>query len=214
VICKGNMSLPAKTVIRMIFLTVLLIFSGAAGVSAADIYHFNDNGGENYYTNIPGPGRAKVRLPLIGEKKNKMKWSPAASAYQKDAYEPVIASAGRHFAVDPNLIRAVIKAESNYNERAVSPKGALGLMQLMPATARDMNVTDPFDPVANIHGGVRYLSQLLWAFNGDFSLALAAYNAGPARVSSRSGIPHFPETRAYVGRVLNLYNNLKKRNEI
>lgn len=197
-----------------IFLLSLLI--GADISTAADIYLFNDIGGENYYTNIPGPGRARVRLPLIGEKKSKMKmkWNPAAAAYKKDAYEPAIAAAGRHFAVDPNLIRAVIKAESNYNEQAVSPKGARGLMQLMPATAREMGVADVFDPAQNIHGGVKYLSRLLDALDGNLPLALAAYNAGPARVIGRNRIPPIDETRSYVERVLTLYGNLKERNTL
>lgn len=116
--------------------------------------------------------------------------------------------------MDPDIIRAVITAESNYNEQAVSPKGALGLMQLMPMTAREMGVEDAFDPVQNIYGGVRYLSGLLDTLNDDLPLALAAYNAGPSRVLEQKRIPPIPETLSYVERVLNLYRNFKGRNAL
>ena len=180
-------------------------------MSAAEIYCFRDNGGVNYYTNVPGPGRTKVRLPLIGEKRHKAKLNPDRG---DETYEPVISSASRYFVVDADIVRAVIKAESNYNPRAVSPKGAMGLMQLMPDTAREMGVADLFDPEANIHGGVKYLSQLLGLLNGDLPLVLAAYNAGPLRVVGKNRIPPIPETRNYVERVLKYYKNLKGRNTL
>ncbi len=108
--------------------------------------------------------------------------------------------------LDPDLIRAVIKAESNFNPQAVSRKGALGLMQLMPLTARDMGVADPFDPEENIHGGARYLYELLRMSGQNLLWALAAYNAGPARVAQK-GIPE--ETRNYVKTVLSHYRKYK-----
>ena len=194
----------------ILFLVILLALWGGS-VSAAGIYCFRDNGGVNYYTNVPGPGRTKVRLPLIGEKRHKAKLNPD---HGDETYEPVISSASRHFVVDADIVRAVIRAESNYNARAVSPKGAMGLMQLMPDTAREMGVADPFDPEANIHGGVKYLSQLLVLLNGELPLALAAYNAGPSRVVGKNRIPPIPETRNYVERVLKYYNNLKGRNTL
>jgi len=177
----------------------------------ADMYMFRDQGGGVYFTNVPGEGRFKVRLPLKKEKaRTKKGQNPAhtASDPQKLTYEPVIATAGEYFAVDPDLIRAVIKAESNFNPRAVSPKGATGLMQLMPGTAEDLGVDDPFDPAENIFGGTKYLSQLLDILNGDLPLALAAYNAGPLRVIGKNSIPHIPETRDYVARVLKYYKKL------
>jgi soluble lytic murein transglycosylase-like protein len=174
----------------------------------ADVYMFRDKGGGVCFTNVPGEGRFKVRLPLKKEKartKKGQNTAHTASDPQKLTYEPVIATAGEYFAVDPDLIRAVIKAESNFNPRAVSPKGATGLMQLMPGTAEDLGVDDPFDPVENIFGGTKYLSRLLDILNGNLPLALAAYNAGPLRVIGKNRIPHIPETRDYVARVLKYY---------
>jgi soluble lytic murein transglycosylase-like protein len=119
--------------------------------------------------------------------------------------DAAIAMAAARHNVDPNLVRAVIKVESNFNANAVSRKGAMGLMQLMPATARQLNVKNPFDPEQNIDAGVRHLKQLLENFGGDVSLTLAAYNAGAGAVARSAGIPHFAETQNYVRRITNLY---------
>ena len=107
--------------------------------------------------------------------------------------------------LDPRLVQALMQAESAYNPRAVSRKGAIGLMQLMPATARDLAVPDPYDPEQNIRGGVTYLRQMLDLFDGRVELALAAYNAGPGAVQRHHGIPPYAETQQYVQRVLTLY---------
>ena len=113
-------------------------------------------------------------------------------------------AAARHN-VDPNLVRAVVKVESNFNPNAVSRKGAMGLMQLMPSTARSLKVKNPFDPEQNVDAGVRHLKQLLESYGGDVKLTLAAYNAGSGAVARSAGVPHFAETQNYVRRITNLY---------
>jgi len=113
-------------------------------------------------------------------------------------------AASRHN-VDPNLVRAVIKVESNFNPNAVSRKGAMGLMQLMPQTARQLKVANPFDPQQNVDAGVRHLKQLMESYGGDVKLTLAAYNAGQGAVARSAGVPHFAETRNYVKRITQLY---------
>jgi soluble lytic murein transglycosylase-like protein len=118
--------------------------------------------------------------------------------------ESIVMAAARH-SVDPNLVRAVIKVESNFNSNAVSRKGAMGLMQLMPSTARSLKVQNPFDPEQNVDAGVRHLKQLLENYDGDVNLTLAAYNAGAGAVARSAGVPHFAETQNYVRRITNLY---------
>ena len=116
-----------------------------------------------------------------------------------------IEEAARRHNVDPNLVRSVIKVESNFNPNAVSRKGAMGLMQLMPATARSLNVSNPFDPQQNVDAGVRHLRKLLDSYGGDVRLSLAAYNAGAGAVARSAGVPRFGETRNYVRRITQLY---------
>ena len=118
-----------------------------------------------------------------------------------------IEQAARRHNVDVNLVRALIRVESNFNSKAVSRKGAMGLMQLMPSTARQLKVTNPFDPDQNVDAGVRHLKKLLQDFNGNVKLSLAAYNAGAGAVHRNAGIPNFAETRNYVSRITALYNS-------
>lgn len=121
----------------------------------------------------------------------------------------VISGAGERHQIDPDFINSVIRAESGFNSRAVSKKGAQGLMQLMPHTASQLGVGNPFDPQANVEGGTRYLRALLEKYNFDVPKALAAYNAGPMRVDHYRGIPPYTETQAYVARVIRDFNRQK-----
>jgi soluble lytic murein transglycosylase-like protein len=125
-------------------------------------------------------------------------------ASQEEINSSIVMAAARHN-VDPNLVRAVVKVESNFNSNAVSRKGAMGLMQLMPSTARSLKVKNPFDPDQNVDAGVRHLKQLLENYGGNVDLTLAAYNAGSGAVARSAGIPRFAETQNYVRRITNLY---------
>jgi hypothetical protein len=127
--------------------------------------------------------------------------------------DEVVNSASDRYRLDPDLVKSVIKAESGFNARAVSPKGAQGLMQLMPGTASQLGVPNPFDPRANVEGGAKYLRELLERYNFDLVKALAAYNAGPLRVEQFGGVPPYYETRAYVARVVRDFNKKKAAQE-
>ena len=140
--------------------------------------------------------RAPGTFSLDAERKSVVAAQPADP-------EPVIREAAAEHQISFALVKAVVAAESSFNPRALSRAGAQGLMQLMPGTAKDLGVQDPFDPASNIDGGTRYLSGLLRTF-GDERLALAAYNAGPARVARLGRVPEIPETQAYVEKVLRL----------
>ena len=133
----------------------------------------------------------------------------AAPAANASDLKTIIAAASTQHQIDADFIASVIAAESANNPHAVSRKGALGLMQLMPATAGKLGVKDSFDPADNVDGGVRYLRELLLLYNGDVAKALAAYNAGPQRVDQYKGVPPYRETHAYVARIINDFNRKK-----
>jgi soluble lytic murein transglycosylase-like protein len=159
----------------------------------------------NYIESRPklDSGVPKVKGKLAGQDPNysRAAGNRSVSAAEIDRY--INEAAARHH-VDPNLVRALIKVESNYNPGAVSPKGAMGLMQLMPATARKYEVRNPLDAAQNVEAGVRHLKGLLVNFGGDVSLSLAAYNAGQGAVERNGGIPPYAETRNYVKRITRL----------
>jgi len=135
--------------------------------------------------------------------------SPGLAPASTKDLQTIIGEASASSRIDADFIASVIRAESANNPRAISPKGAQGLMQLMPQTANSLGVKDSFNPEANVDGGVRYLRELLLQYNGDAAKALAAYNAGPQRVQQYHGVPPYRETHAYVARVINDYNRKK-----
>jgi soluble lytic murein transglycosylase-like protein len=173
--------------------------------ASAEIYMYRDARGRRYFSTAPAsPGytRYTPRTAELPTMRFYGRRDTASSRARREALEPIISEvAGRH-RVDPALVKAVIRTESNFISYARSPKGAVGLMQLMPATARRHNVWRVFDPRENIEGGVRHLRLLLDQYNGNVRLALAAYNAGDGAVSRHGGVPPYPETIEYLQRVL------------
>ncbi len=177
-----------------------------AGGLAKNVYVYKDHKGVVHFTDAPT--ESKFRLFKIMASGGTVK----RKIYRIDQthIETLITKAARTYNLEPALIKAVIKAESAFDPRAVSYKGAKGLMQLMPETAREMNVTDAFNPGENIAGGSRYLRYLLDRYKGDMRLAVAAYNMGPERIGKNKSIPPIRETRLYLKRVMEYYQDYKK----
>lgn len=176
----------------------------------ANVYSYTAEDGTVFLSNIPTDKRYKV---LVSDRPEQRVEAPADKVRpaspglaSKAAYERMVEEVAQAYALDGALLHAVISVESHYNPRAVSRKGATGLMQLMPGTAQRYGVSDAFDPVQNLHGGAKYLRDLLKLFNSDMSLALAAYNAGEnAVIRNGNRIPPIRETRDYVPKVLGYY---------
>lgn len=174
----------------------------AANPVWADIYKHIDEEGVLHLTNVPSDPKAKYVMVM---REKRILFNPGIDVSK---YDDLITRAANKYNLDSALIKAVIKAESNFNHRAVSPVGAQGLMQLMPKTASSLNVDDSFHPQKNIDGGARYLRYLLNTYRGNLDLALAAYNAGEKAVAKyHYNIPPYRETQNYVKRVQNFYRS-------
>jgi soluble lytic murein transglycosylase len=187
-------------------LVVLLLAAATTFIALApafaDVFAYKDGNGVLTFTNVPNhTGYRRV----IREGNTPSSVGSGGSA----AYEDVIRSISVRHSMDADLVRAVIRAESDFNSTARSHKGAMGLMQLMPDTARLHNVADAFNPVDNVEGGVRHLKMLLERYQGNLEFSLAAYNAGSSAVEKYGGIPPFAETREYVRRVLRFYDSYR-----
>jgi soluble lytic murein transglycosylase-like protein len=196
---------------RQFLLIGVIILLGSLGsvtvlpIAFADIYKYVDDSGVIHLTNVPTSQNAKYVL-VYREKRILFNIKPADVI----KFDSMITKASEKYHVDPALIKAIIKTESNFNHMAVSPKGARGLMQLMPKTAHALQVEDSFHPENNIEGGTRYLRYLLNLFEGNLSLALAAYNAGEnAVIKYNNSIPPYRETQTYVQRVMNHFNSYR-----
>jgi soluble lytic murein transglycosylase-like protein len=194
-----------KVAMKIIFLASLLMVISVASPASADIYKYEDAQGVIHLTNVPT--ESGIKYVLIMREKRILLDRKLGDNISK--YDDLIVKAAERHKIEPALIKAIIKAESNFNHRAVSPKGARGLMQLMPTTASSLQVQDSFHPENNIEGGVKYLRYLLNYFNGNLPLALAAYNAGENAVIRHRGVPPYRETQVYIQRVLSYLDKFR-----
>jgi soluble lytic murein transglycosylase-like protein len=194
-----------------LFILAIVIF-GTASMGQGDIYKYVDPEGVVHLTNVP----TDRNLPYILVMKEKRVILHLQGLNgDNPLYDDLITRASERYSVDSTLIKAIIKTESNFNHRAVSPMGARGLMQLMPTTAAALQVKDSFHPENNIDGGVRYLRYLMNLFNGNLPLVLAAYNAGEnAVLRYNNRIPPYQETQTYVRRVLHHLNRYSSGNRV
>ncbi len=171
--------------------------------AAANIYMRVGKNGTVYFSNVPVSNNYRLYMRTRHNSNN-------LKQYNGVLYKKIILKASSKYRVSPKLIEAVIKAESGFNRDAVSNKGAEGLMQLMPQTQRQLNISRPFNPAQNIYGGTEYLKSLIVKYSGNLPMALAAYNAGSNAVKKYGGIPPYNETRGYINEVMNYY---KKNNK-
>jgi hypothetical protein len=197
--------LTSQATVYAVFLCCSLLLSLLPpSYCAADVYQYADENQVIHLTNLPMGPHFKL---LIREGPPPPDLNIADDS---TPFETLIVRMAGKYGVDCSLVKAIIKSESNFNQKAISKKGARGLMQLMPQTALALGVSDCFRPEDNIDGGIRYLSYLIGLYNGDLRLTLAAYNAGEAAVAKYFGMPPYAETRNYVRQVLNHYERYRR----
>lgn len=178
----------------------------APGLALADAYMVKDSRGIVYFTDTPPVEDS--RFTVVKRYKDKRETAARTNGHTFSpggGYDHLIAASARRHGLDPSLVKAVAKVESDFDRFSISSKGARGLMQLMPATARMLKVANVFDPAENINGGAKYLRMMMDKYNGSLRLALAAYNAGPTAVDRHGGVPPYTETRNYINKVFSAY---------
>ena len=188
-----------------LFVLSLFVYLAAASHVQAEpeIYKYIDSKGGLHFTNVPVASENRVYI-----------WKEAFPAWETDRYDTIAKTAARECNIPFPLLKALIKVESDFNPHAISRVGARGLMQIMPATARELGISKPFDPYESIKGGARYLRRLLTIFDDKLPLALAAYNAGPGIVSRYNRIPPIRETQEFVRKVMHYYQAFRKDQNI
>jgi soluble lytic murein transglycosylase-like protein len=189
--------------ILYIYIIFTIIAALPATAAFADIYRYIDENGVMHFTNAPTSSANEYKLFL------RERTRPAPTWYYSEKYDDLISEASKRHGVSFSLLKAIIKAESDFDPQAVSKKGAMGLMQIMPQNFKLLGLDDPFDPTQNINAGARYFRLLYDRFGGKLALSLAAYNAGPSVVDRYKTIPPYEETEEYVRRVLRYYYNYK-----
>jgi len=193
------------------FLIATLLWASAVAAHPK-IYTYVDADGQRHYTDVPDNNRYRLLVLSPNDRTVSGDRYDSALLAKASRYDSIIEKAAISASVEPNLLRAVIVVESGFNSRAVSKRGAMGLMQLMPATAMRFGVSNPYDPRENVHAGAQYLKFLIDRFGQDVRLALAAYNAGEHEFDRNGGqIPPFTETMAYVPRVMKIYRMLREQ---
>jgi soluble lytic murein transglycosylase len=194
---------PAKKAFRWALKCIVIgVTLFVTSPAQADIYLYVDSQGVMHFTNTPTSGKYKVYMS------DKLKFREAL--FNIKSYDDVISEASARTGISSSLLKAVIYVESYFNPKAVSKKGALGLMQIMPQNLEALNIKDPFDPWENIMGGAYYFKTMLDRFSGQVDLALAAYNAGPTVVEKYNDIPPYPETQRYVKKVMRAFRIYRK----
>ena len=201
----GNLAVKGIACVMALFAA---FWAACPPTARGDIYWFQDEQGVVHLSNVPVDGRFKFK-----EREKRHKGTKVLPGRYGKGYDKLIDRVAHAQGLDADLLKAVVETESNYDSRAISKKGAIGLMQLMPETAHGMGVTDPFHPAENLEAGARHLRRLIDKYEGQLSLALSAYNAGEKAVDRYKGIPPFPETRDYVHKVLQAYGRARKARE-
>jgi len=194
-----------KGLLYFTFLLFLLFWR--PDTAAGDTFYFyKDARGVLHFSNVGFSSKSRLKHEGYQRSQKGTVFDPSSLI---ERYDPIIRRASVENNIDPALLKAIIHTESGGRPQATSPKGAMGLMQLMPVTASSLSLKNPYDPLENIRGGANYLRKMLDRFNGDLILALAAYNAGPGAVERIKSVPNYPETRRYIKKVLTLWRKYR-----